>query len=142
LKDHGAGEIADFVLVDPAEKTVVFYHCKASSKKKAGARIKDLQVLEQAYRSIHWIRRDLPHEIAMHAIGEERPKSRLVKGSNEMAMRLAKQGLTSEWTYEVVVVQPGLNCKQALGRKNTNTLLVTCYEWLSNLGASFSIMAQ
>ena len=141
LKDHGTGEIADFIVVEPRERTIRFYHCKRSSRKAPGARLEDLKVLEQAYRSILWIGKpNLLSEIASRATSKNRPNSKLIKGTVKMVKRLAKRFQPSAWTYQVIIVQPGLDCKKAVKKQNTNTLLLACYEWLHSSGASLLIM--
>lgn len=145
LKDHGKGEIADFVVVEPKEKNIGFYHCKPSSKVKPGARINDLnKVIEQAFRSIMWVRRgDLLSLILKRAESKNRPGSKLVKGTLEILKNLDKEfsNRYNEWNYQVVIVQPGLDCKKSIKSQNTNTLLLNCYEWLyHNFGTSLLIM--
>ena len=152
LKDHGGGEIADFVVVEPEKKLVSFYHCKKSSKPKPGARIKDLGALEQAYRSIAWIRKgDLLKEILERS--RKRPKSRLVKGSLTSAKgkKLASNFSDSfnEWKYQVVLVQPGLSYEKIIKEKgndkkkaNVKILLLACYEWLSRFNVKLSVMGS
>ena len=139
LKDHGRGEIADFIVIKPKEKTISFYHCKSSENKKPGARIKDLKVLEQAFRSIIWIRKsDLLSMIVRRATS--RQDSIFVKGNKEIAENVAKGFLANEWDYQVIIVQPGLDCNKAVKSPNIKILLLTCYEWLFNIGASLLIM--
>jgi hypothetical protein len=34
IRDHGSGEMADFILLDPTARSASFYHCKGSASKK------------------------------------------------------------------------------------------------------------
>jgi hypothetical protein len=57
IKDHGAGELTDFIVVDPEAnpKVISFYHCKSSSTATPSDRVGDFyEVLEQSARSAQW----------------------------------------------------------------------------------------
>ena len=56
VKDHGSGEIADFIVVESTSKRIGLYHCKKSGGKKPSARITDAyEVLGQACQSFDWV---------------------------------------------------------------------------------------
>jgi len=149
LKDHGTGEIADFIVVDPSTKRIVFYHCKGCPRTRTGganigSSIDHVQdVMEQVLRSIAWIKTGtLLTEIVGRGTGAiPRPASKFVKGIKSSATKLNKSFLPTTWSYEVVIVQPGLDCKKAVRQTNTNILLLNCYEWLKHgIGANLLIM--
>jgi hypothetical protein len=144
VKDHGSGEIADFIEVDVSSKAVRFYHCKACSPdKEAGARIDELKALEQVLRSINHIGSNiLITELHSRVVGNARTNTRMVKGSADSLKRSATTFQANQWDYEVVLVSPGIDGEKALHKKNTNTLLVTCYEWLAAARASFKLICQ
>ena len=80
-------------------------------------------------------------KILEHGSGK-RPSSKFVKGDKEKLAHLKDKFTPSKWLYEVVIVQPGLDCKKAAMRKNTKILLLTCYEQLQHIGAKFKIMGN
>lgn len=144
VKDHASGEIADFIEVQPSHSRVRFYHCKACSLgKPAGARIHELKVLEQVLRSVNHIGSNaLLSELYSRVIGTKRPATRLVKGNPDSLKRITKTFHANEWRFEVVVVNPGIDGKKAIQRKNTNTLLIACYEWLRTANARLKVIGS
>lgn len=144
IKDHATGEIADFIEVQPSDWLVRLYHCKACSPgKSAGARIDELKVLEQVLRSINHIGSNtLMSELHRRVNGTERPKSKMVKGSTDSLKKVAQAFHANEWKYEVVVVNPGINCRKSIRSGNTNTLLIACYEWLATANARLEVIGQ
>lgn len=145
FKDHGAGEIADFVVLDPRPKKISFYHCKSADRrdKRPGANIGQLKdVLHQVLRSVAWIRKpDFPGEILRRIEGAaRRPDSKLVKGTVDTIKNLREAFIPSAWKYDVVIVQPGLDCEKVRKQRNTNILLLNCYEWLRHIDAGLAIM--
>ncbi|MCK4420386.1 hypothetical protein KAW48_01215, partial [candidate division WOR-3 bacterium] len=144
VKDHASGEIADFIEIQPSHSLVRFYHCKACSPgKSAGARIDELKVLEQVLRSVNHIGSNaLPSELHSRVTGTKRPATRMVKGIPDSLKKIAKTFHANEWKFEVVVVNPGIDCKRALRTKNTNTLLIACYEWLGTANARLKVIGK
>jgi hypothetical protein len=142
VKDHGSGEIADFIEIKPPSSSIRFYHCKAcSSGKSPGARIEELKVLEQVLRSVNRIgSNSLLSELHDRAIGTKRPETRMVKGTAEALQKARHAFHANEWKFEVVIVNPGIDCKKSIQRKNTNTLLIACYEWLGAANAQLKII--
>lgn len=148
FNDHGSREVADFILLDRERKVVQFYHCKSASTRSSGPRAGEpnigatighlKEVLDQVLRSTRWIgdsrlldritdrnERDIyPHFVQGEGVfGDLRASFRPI-----------------EWDYEVYIVHPGLDVDEALETRNTNLLLLTCYEWLSASNASLQIM--
>ena len=142
VKDHASGEIADFIEIQPPDSLVRFYHCKACSPGKSpGARLDELKVLEQVLRSVNRIgSNSLLSELHGRVTGSKRPATRVVKGSAD-ALRKAGQAFhANEWGFEVVIVNPGIDCKKSVRKKNTNTLLIACYEWLGAANAQLKLI--
>jgi hypothetical protein len=137
IKDHASGEIADFVEVQPSDSVVRFYHCKACSPGKSpGARLNELKVLEQVLRTVNHIgSNSLVSELHGRVVGETRPATQMVKGTSDGLEKLGKEFHANVWNFEVVIVNPGIDCKKAVRTKNTNTLLIACYEWLAATNA-------
>lgn len=144
IKDHASGEIADFIELAPDTSTVRFYHCKACSHgKDAGARIGELKALEQALRTVNHIGGNaLVSELHERVTGNARPETRLVVGTPQELKTLADRFHANEWQFEVVLVNPGIDCQRSITKRNTNTLLIACYEWLGVANAKLKVIGQ
>ena len=114
--DDAAGEAGDLVCLkeEPDHIRLAIVHCKFTSGKQAGERIKDVQeVCAQAVRSSKWKGqfRDLcKHVIAREkrlATGE-RP-TRFLRGDVGEVNRIGKASRFKEIRLEVVIAQPGLS---------------------------------
>ena len=66
----------------------------------------------------------------------------MVRGNPDSLKRIAKTFHANEWEFEVVVVNPGIDCKRAISTKNTNTLLIACYEWLGTANAHLKVIGK
>ncbi len=140
VKDHGSGELADFVVVEPDAnpKRISFVHCKASGGAAAGARVDDLyEVLQQACRSAQWIASPgLMSEVLKHTA---QPRSSPIsKGVRVDLENLANHFRSNEWKFRVVAVQPGCEFVKALRSPRVYPLLVAAHQWLLDVGAEFS----
>jgi superfamily II DNA or RNA helicase len=142
VKDHANGEIADFIEIQPLDSVVRFYHCKACSPGKSpGARLKEFQVLEQVLRSVSRIgSNSLLLELYDRVAGGKRPATRMVTGSVDALKRAGQAFHANEWAFEVVIVNPGIDCRKSARHKNTNTLLIACYEWLGAANARLKVI--
>lgn len=145
IKDHGSGEIADFIVVQSKNQIVTFYHCKATKTSKSGlvkpgVRVDDLyDVLGQACRNRYWVRSpNLLSELESRLASGER-KTAIVSGSLPELKKAAKSFVSNAWKYEIVAVQPGLHCVKATTSKNVNKLLIATNEWLLGCEAAFCI---
>jgi superfamily II DNA or RNA helicase len=141
--DHGSGEIADFVEINISSKNIRYYHCKAcSARSAAGARIADLKdALQQSLRSVNEVgNNELISEIMSHVETRER-STVLIEGASSLE-GLADSFQGNEWQYEIVIVNLGISCGRVTRSRNTNTLLLACYEWTSSVGASFRLIGQ
>jgi hypothetical protein len=100
-------------------------------------------MLEQVLRSVNRIGGNtLLADLHERVIGTTRPETKLVKGSSNSLKNLAKTFHANEWLFEVVVVNPGLDCKKAVRARNTNTLLTACYEWLAAANATLRVVGS
>lgn len=140
LFDDGAGEIADFVLIDDIKKLIAFYHCKASGEKEAGTRVGDAyEVFGQACRSALWLRRgDLLTQLKRQV--KERKASHFVQGT--ITENQAKTFRSAQWTYRVVIVQPGFDLNQLGRNKKMAPLLSSVYDYLLPAGAELEIWGR
>lgn len=144
IKDHATGEIADFIEINVSEKLIRLYHCKACApNKKPGARISELNVIEQVLRSVDRVgTNSLISDLHDRVIGTNRPNTKMIKGTDAHLATLTSTFHANEWRFEVVVVNPGIDCKRTRQRKNTKTLLTTCYEWLAAANTTFRIIGS
>lgn len=142
IKDHATGEIADFITLNFELNLVSFYHCKAcTASNKPGARISELKALEQVLRSINYVSsRSLLKEISQRIDSETRKDTKLVKGDRKILEKNKDHFRGNEWNYEVLMVSPGLDCSKVLRRKETKTLLASCYEWLASANTRFKVI--
>ncbi|MBC2733641.1 MAG: DEAD/DEAH box helicase family protein [Desulfobacteraceae bacterium] len=144
VKDHASREIADFIEIQPTDSIVRFYHCKACSPKKLpGARLDELKVLEQVLRSVDHIgSNSLLSKLHKRVVGTNRPATVMVKGRGDPLKKIERAFHANEWNFEVVIVNPGINCKKSVRTKNTNTLLIACYEWLESANARLKVIGS
>lgn len=108
FKDHGVGEIADYVVFEPASDglRVHLFHCKASSSDKAGARQADaFEVLGQARKCARWLYKGhLFREVRTRIVSAP---DRIAQGCIEDFDRAASTCTPQTAKYIVHVVQPG-----------------------------------
>lgn len=146
FKDHGSGEIADFIMFEPEKKLIQFYHCKSAPKKNNGeanigatlGHIKD--VVDQVIRSNSWVKSNqLFEQISKRNNGDNQTK--FINNENKFD-GLRTDFVPAEWRYTVYIVNPGLDFVKAKNDENTNPVLITCYEWLKGTGTEFKIMGN
>lgn len=140
VNDDLKGEIADLIAIRSKTKLISFYHCKFSGAAKMSARVTDAQeVVAQACRSVKWISvPSLLSELVNRIEGNNRPTS-VVAGDLADLKKIASEFAPNEWTFEIVVVQPGFDCDAIPSSKELRPLLTSAYEWIRNCGASFRI---
>ena len=66
----------------------------------------------------------------------------MVKGSADTLRTTGQSFHANEWEFEVVIVNPGIHCKRSVRKKNTNTLLIACYEWLGAANAQLKVIGS
>lgn len=142
--DHGTREVADYVSFDGVRKSVSFYHCKASKEAKAGARQEDMEeLMAQGMASCRWIRsRDLLPRLVERI---EQDASKLAAGTIEELLTLSAGFEPTFWTFEVVLVQPGLSLTKLKSPKAGAVLrpLIACaQDYVRGNGAELSIMCE
>jgi len=148
FKDHGRGEIADYIAMNDAKKTISLYHVKAAPKHSSGpnqgeanigATLEHVQkVLDQILRSVTWVKsKRLVTQITKRNAADN--ESHFVIGEEEF-QGLKADFVPSIWSYQVYLVNPGLDLQKAAGTENVNLLLLTCYEWLRGIGCDLRIM--
>ncbi len=149
--DDDNGEISDIVAIkyynDYSKLVVDLFHCKFSSKDKAGARLKDLyEVCGQAQRSFHWkhnMRNLIEHIKKREASRNLKSKpSRFEKGGNEelqTIINMIEAGM-SKVIFNVIIVQPGISKK--LISAEQLTLLGATEMLLKNTGNNFEVIVS
>ena len=139
IRDHGSGEMADFIVIDPSARSASFYHCKGSGGKKPGVRVGDCyEVLAQACRNARWVRFPQLLDQVSHQTKPTRNSPIVTKnGAVLEAARTAFQ--SNAWSYKVVVVQPGIDGMKAAANRKVNSLFVSLYQILRDYDASLSI---
>lgn len=147
--DDRANEVADFVLFQGGmRKRVTFFHCKYkksdgdSRRPEPGVRKGDLvELTDQAVRTGHWIGADNLGKRLSERIGGD--TKLMIHGTVRQLQQLAASFAPDEWSYAVVIVQPGLHRKQLLGRANPSQceqLLTVIYDRIvTDYGARFSV---
>ena len=142
IKDHGTGEIADFVVIEPEEKRISFYHCKAMKSAAPAANVTDAyEVLGQACRNSQWILLPALMEELYNRV-ETRSYSRVIPKDRIAALEEAADSFhCNEWSYQVVVVQPGFHCEKIKQDTTSkiHSLFVSTYELLTACHADFAV---
>jgi superfamily II DNA or RNA helicase len=110
LYDHRTGEVADIIVVGQRNgKTgFAFYHVKGSSEPNPGQRVGDVyEVCGQIIKSVIYINN--PEALAQKLHRRLDGGSRCTKGSEQVLDQLFADGHRNGFTYELVLVQPGLS---------------------------------
>lgn len=119
--DDRAHEVADLVLIREDRKRITFFHCKykVSKGRVAGAARADVtELADQGVRNGHWIRAaELMERLrkrveSTRVARKKEPKkkgSTIEHGSASQLDKLAASFFPDQWSYSVVLVQPGLS---------------------------------
>jgi hypothetical protein len=141
VKDHGAGEMADFIVVEPSTnpRLITLYHCKGSSGDLSSDRVDDCyEVLGQALRSSQWILN--PTLLDRIEIQTRPPRSSaILKGSAASLRNIAADFASNAWNYRIVVVQPGLKTGIMEDSRKIALLVVSAYEAIRQFNGEFTI---
>jgi len=123
LLNDGAGEIADYVLIECDQRGLLLglWHAKAAGGETVGVRVTDLEnVVAQAIKSRRWITdRRLWGELAARIRGDASPKALLLEGSARALdvllgeyprwQKLALDRKSPRVQAEIGIAQPGLS---------------------------------
>jgi len=146
FKDHGSGEIADYVYIDSDREVISLYHCKSGktnddSELVTGASLGHVKdVIDQVLRSRIWIKSfDILDQIAGRNSRDINPH--FIEGEDEFE-ELRENFEPTVWEYEVVAVLPALDAVEAQQTDRVNTVLVTCYEWLQQVDSNLRIIGH
>lgn len=149
VNDDRSGEVSDFVVFDSNQKEVVFVHCKFAHRKDkkkppvVGASLENaLEVFSQAARSVEWaFSSDLTKRI-LERLGAPSALTKLEQGSKADFTKFCKTFHPSEWTYKIVVVQPGFSLKKLKGNTNILNLISNVHQWLARHNCSIEFWMQ
>lgn len=129
--DDDSGEAADVVGIIERKSSidVEFYHCKYSTEKQPGARIKDLyEVCGQSQKSIRWM--ENATDLFTHLLQREpresggRKRTRFELGTSDDLLRIREKSRRTRVNLKVFVVQPGVS-KASISRSQLELLGVT-----------------
>ncbi len=145
IRDDGAGEIADLIVVDPVDTETArlsLVHCKYSSEDAPGHRVADLyEVVGQAVRSAQWTAagRIWP-ELSRRL--DNRASTQVMHGDADTLSKLLEDWCDSPPAVEctIGIVQPGLRISGVQSSRNCNTILVLCHDWVATQGAKLRII--
>lgn len=145
IRDHAAGELADFITIDLSRKNVTFYHMKSASTLKGrrlqpGARKHDLEdLLAQVICSGRWVKNiSLGEEISRRL--KERDATNLVQGTQITLTRFLQGYTPLLWGFEVIAVQPALAANKVT--KPIKTMIASAQDYLAAAGAHFEILCS
>lgn len=141
ILDDGSHEIADLIWFQNDLKIIHFIHCKASHEIAPGRRKADADILfTQAMRSIHWI-----YSISLIDRLKERIQgnSKLLLTTQATWDTLANNYRLNEWTFNIILHQPGFDIVQVSDRDRINNnvyeLAIPMYERILSCLATLEI---
>ena len=146
--DDRANEIADYVLIQGGlRKKITFFHCKyqmaGTMKKPQGPGVSREEITEltdQGVRTGHWIGAT---NLVDRLLSRIATLSKLVCGTEADLKALARNFYPSEWTYAVVLVQPGLSRDKLISSQKPSQaeqlLIVLADRITTDYGAKFLI---
>ena len=142
IKDHGAGEIADYIVVYdfPERKEIHLYFCDRSYAPRPGLRNRDLYNLAgRGNRSV-----DLANEPRFFTKILDRTLSSrgtmFIIGNFKSLDQLASAGSESQYKYVVYLVQPGLSVSEV--NQKGSPILVSCNKWLVSHGLVLKVIGS
>ena len=139
--DDGSHEIADLIWIQGLEHIIHYIHCKPSKTSKPGCRKSDCDVVfTQAMRSVHWVYSELMFERVNERLGG---KSKIILGTRQTLDEIAKNFKVNDWSYIIVVAQPGFDISKVSDKSRTNNnvyeLTIPTYERVLTGPANFEI---
>lgn len=139
IKDDGAGELADILLVErqqdsPAQVTVTFVHCKWSSDASIGRRLEDLyELMGQAVRTVRWtgsgvIWTELSRRLTSRA------STRIIAGDPIQIVQSVSEYAASPpgISFNVICVQPGIDTNRVNAWSSGKPLICATKDWLNS----------
>jgi hypothetical protein len=142
LLDHGAPELADILVINPATEPfeLSFVHCKAATE-KSRRQVDDMyDVVGQAVKCTRWVRRNL---LTDELVKRFQTRAKLLQGDKTQLEPFLRQHGPGHFDYHIYVAQPGLN---VFDRKKHPTdactrLLLGTHDWLHHQNITFKVLA-
>jgi hypothetical protein len=141
LRDHGTGEIADFVVLEPETDNALrvhLFHCKASHNNEPGARVSDAyEVLGQARKCVRWLRKKDLFDTIQQIITDKG----VIQGTEESFGLLTARCSPQNARYSVHIVQPGFLIQriQEWHDESIRLMMMSVYDQLRNDDVEFHI---
>lgn len=133
--DHGTGEMADFICLESKGPKLLirFYHCKSAGGAAPGHRVSDVyEVASQAVKSIKYAKKQLVLKQIRTRFQARKGQATFVKGSLELLEHLLETTTPAQITFEMVVVQPGIQKKDFPEKLQNN--LASSSDYLQRAG--------
>lgn len=150
LTDHGAGELADVIVIDHRSNDggldVTLVHCKAAKAPRARRQLSDVaEVLTQAARSARWAdpAAALPAEL-LRRLNQRATYCQILQGE-EGTVRRALQRWSDDppaVALMVAAVQPGLDLGQVAGWTAGESLINLVDDWCRSFRATFVVVGS
>ncbi len=149
LTDHGTGELADLIGLEPDSVSgvrVTLVHCKAARAPRPRRQLVDIQeVLTQAARSARWADPAAGLWQELRERLDRRPTyCRVVRGDSERARTVLEelQQTVAAPRVSILAVQPGLDLDRLADWTAGETLLSLATEWCSDAGAELRLLGS
>lgn len=143
--DDSAKEAADFIGLSARDNdlTITFYHCKKSSKPKAGSRVDDLyEVAGQAIKSFDFLTNtSLIFSHIQDRYQRQKGKAKFVNGSLDDLLKLKAQLDTLKTLVKVVIVQPSISFEKQ-SRGDAGKVLLAASQFLHDCGGELLIIGS
>ena len=145
IQDDGAHEIADLIAIveQDGRARVSLIHCKGSKKPVPGPRVDDLYtVTGQAQRSVRWVTSAPDFWRTLRLRLDERQSTRVLYGEPACVRERLDSFIdeTPPTEFSIIVVQPGLPLERLKRWPGGQTLITTCYEWVTEHNANFLLV--
>lgn len=150
--DHSTGEVADYIAFNPNSRLVTLYHCKGAltdsrtkKPKPVGVDQKSIEELvAQAMASCRWIRNPGLIDRLKHRLDDAKI-ARLVPDSRAQFDHIAANFDAPLWTYEIVLVQPGVAAGKVMrdrAGKRIRAILACTEDYIRGCGGTMKLLCS
>lgn len=151
IYDHTQGEVADYISFNTKSNIITLYHCKGGLRdKRTGKPMPpgvDQKLLEelvpQSLASSRWIKNSgLLEQLKTRM---EKDIASIVSGTRAQFNQLASEFNAIPWTYEIILVQPGLNTskvKKDNSGKRVRAILACADDYIKGCNASLKVFCS
>ena len=150
--DHTQGEVADYVVFNTTAKLASLYHCKGAPKNRqtgvvrpSGVDQKGIEeLIAQGMASCRWIRNPNLIEQLKDRLDVKQIAS-LVSCTRAQFNQLAADFVAPLWSFEIVLVQPGLNKakteRESVG-KRIRAMLACAEDYIRGCGGMLKVVCS